>query len=102
MASPFFTAQRLALEAGRAVIVVIKCERCHRPFGSYAKRCPDCGWRSRYWMRSFLIRVVSLVGAVVALVTTYKMAQKQLQIERAMPKVQPTRDQMATPLPLLE
>lgn len=79
------------------MMVVIKCDRCGRPFGSYAKRCPDCGWRSRFWVRSFVIRLVSIVGAVVALVTTYKMAQKQLQIERAIPKVTPTRDQLAPP-----
>ncbi len=83
------------------MIVVIKCERCHRPFGSYAKRCPDCGWRSQYWVRSFLIRFVSIVGALVALFTTYRMAQKQLQIERAIPKVEPTRDQLAPP-PVIE
>jgi predicted amidophosphoribosyltransferase len=82
------------------MIVVIKCERCGRPFGSYAKRCPDCGWRSRYWVRSFLVRLLSIVGAIVALVTTYKMAQKQLEIERAIPKVVPTRDQLATPPPI--
>jgi hypothetical protein len=79
------------------MIVVIKCERCHRPFGSYAKRCPDCGWRSRFWMRSFLVRVVAAVAVAVALFVTYQMAQKQKQVERTMLKVQPTRDQGARP-----
>lgn len=79
------------------MIVVIKCERCRRPFGSYAKRCPDCGWRSPYWVRSFVIRVISIVGAVVALFVTYRLAQKQLQVERAIPKVKPTQDQISSP-----
>lgn len=80
------------------MMVVIKCERCGRPFGSYAKRCPDCGWRSRFWVRSFLVRLVSIIGALLALFTTYKMAQKQLQIERAIPKVVPTSDQLSNPI----
>lgn len=79
------------------MIVVIKCKRCHRPFGSYAKRCPDCGWRSPYWVRSFCLRLVSIVGAAVALITTYKMAQRQLRLERAIPKVVPTQDQIEVP-----
>lgn len=91
------TACQSALEADGTVMVVIKCERCRRPFGSYAKRCPDCGWRSRYWVRSFCIRFVSIVGALVALVTTYKIAHRQLQIEHANPKVKPTEDQIEPP-----
>ena len=39
----------------------------------------------------------SIVGAAVALFTTYKMAQRQLQIERANPKVTPTEDQIEPP-----
>ncbi|MGB8170058.1 MAG: hypothetical protein WCF18_21320 [Chthoniobacteraceae bacterium] len=45
-----------------------------------------------------MVRLVSIIGALLALFTTYKMAQKQLQIERAIPKVVPTSDQLSNPI----
>ena len=78
-------------------LVIVRCESCRRPFGSYAKRCPTCGWRSKFWFQSFLVRLVAIAAAVIAAVVVYKTAQKQSQFDRTLHKGTPAPDQIATP-----
>jgi hypothetical protein len=80
-------------------MIVIRCSRCNRPFGSYAKRCPDCGWRSRYWFRSFFVRLFSIVGAVVALLSTCQMVRRHRELQRTQPPEAPPEALQALPPP---
>ena len=78
-------------------LVIVRCESCSRPFGSYAKRCPTCGWRSIYWFQSLLVRLVAIAAAVIAAVVVYKTAHKHSQLDRPPHEVTPMPDRMAMP-----
>ena len=59
--------------------VLVRCKKCRRPFATSADVCPDCGQRSPRGARNYVIKVVSVILAAMALTATLILAVNHMR-----------------------
>jgi hypothetical protein len=56
--------------------ILVRCQKCQRPFARVADCCPDCGALSGRGMRAAILKVGSIVGTIVALAVAFSLVHK--------------------------